>query len=505
MPKNGFLTTWTDIRLSARETRNRCGRFFYAHTVAILFVIFIASMAAVAWHLTNFSSRLIRNSSLQDLNLYSEALTEVRTLYTDVVVERIRSKGIPITHDYLSKEGAIPLPATFSMELARRIGQKKGGMKARLYSKYPFPWRRETGGPKDKFEQEALDYLQRFPDQSFHRFENYEGGLALRFATADRMRPNCVVCHNTHPDSPRRSWKVGDVRGILEVIRPLDALVAQSRVELRTTFFLFGTLGMTTLLGLILVFMRLRNMTVELEALVEERTAQALQSAKLAAVGQLAAGIAHEINNPLGIILGFAQSAVKRTKENDVLAMPLKSIEREAMRCKNLVQSLLAFSRRSGREKKQFDRFDFNETILNTLSIIETQAKLKSVEIAKELGPLEAFRGDINQLQQVLTNLCNNAIDAMPNGGKIMVRTSAAKGGRGIILEIEDNGSGIPAGIRDKIFNPFFTTKEIGKGTGLGLSLVFEIVQGHGGTIEVRSAVGSGTTFVIFFPTPRPA
>lgn len=480
-------------------------KFFYAHTTLILFVLFAASMAAVVWHLSRFSNKLISHASLQGVGFYSDALREIRTIYTSEVVERVRSQGIHVTHDYLSKQGAIPLPATFSMELGRRLGEQNGGMKARLYSDYPFPWRKKEGGPKDSFEQEALKYLRRYPDRSFHRFENDEGRPALRFATADRMRPSCVACHNSHPDSPKRDWRVGDVRGVLEVVRPLDILVAQNRAELRTTFFLFGTVGLAGALGLVLVFMRLRGVTVELEARVEERTAQALQSAKMAAVGQLAAGVAHEINNPLGIILGFAQSAVKRTQDTDVLALPLKSIEREALRCKNLVENLLIFSRQNGGNKKEFAAFDFNDAISQALGIVETQAKVKSIEIVKNTGPLSPFHGDMNQLQQVMVNLANNAMDAMPDGGRLAVRTRIEfkEGARGIVLEVEDNGSGIPEEIRSKIFNPFFTTKEVGKGTGLGLSLVYEIVRGHGGTIDARSEVGRGTTFAVFLPCPE--
>lgn len=224
-----------------------------------------------------------------------------------------------------------------------------------------------------------------------------------------------------------------------------------------------------------------------------------LQAEKMSAVGQLAAGVAHEINNPLGIILGFAQSMAKRIKADDPIALPAKSIEREALRCKNLVQELLVFSRDN---KCKVDKYDLNKILESTLSIIEAQAKVRSVEVFKELGALHPLVGDQNQMQQVIINLCSNAIDAMPMGGRLLVRTRghAAENGERIILEIEDNGSGIPKEIRDKIFNPFFTTKEVGKGTGLGLSVVYEIIQKHNGTIELRSEVGRGTTFSISLP-----
>lgn len=224
-----------------------------------------------------------------------------------------------------------------------------------------------------------------------------------------------------------------------------------------------------------------------------------IQSEKMAAVGQLAAGVAHEINNPLGIILGFAQSLARRVKADDPSSLPVKSIEREALRCKNLVQNLLTFSRDN---MFQAQEFDLNEALTNALSIIEAKARVESVEVVQEFASLPLLLGDKNQIQQVVINLCNNALDAMPHGGKIAVRTRrhAADGKSTIVLEVEDSGSGIPAEIRDKVFNPFFTTKDVGKGTGLGLSLVHEIIQKHNGRIELKSVVGRGTIFTITFP-----
>lgn len=225
-----------------------------------------------------------------------------------------------------------------------------------------------------------------------------------------------------------------------------------------------------------------------------------LQSEKMSAVGQLAAGVAHEINNPLGVILGFAQAIVRRIKPEDPFEIPLKSIEREAIRCKNLVQDLLAFSRtgKAGQEP-----VEIKEAIETSLSLVAAQARVKSVELQKELDEgLPTAHANKGQLQQIIVNLCNNAIDAMPNGGKIIVRTKKTflHGNAFIELEVEDTGAGIPSEIRSKIFDPFFTTKEVGKGTGLGLSLVYEIVQRHQGHITFDSQLGKGTKFHVLLP-----
>jgi PAS domain S-box-containing protein len=223
------------------------------------------------------------------------------------------------------------------------------------------------------------------------------------------------------------------------------------------------------------------------------------QSDKMSAVGQLAAGVAHEINNPLGVILGFAQAALRRVKAGEVLEMPLKSIEKEALRCKELVQDLLTFSRIS---KVEREPMDLNKTIEGALSLISAQARMSRVEVRKELSKdLPRLLGNPNQIQQIIVNLANNALDAMGDQGVLTVRTENLRDGplSWICLRIIDSGPGIPSEIVSRIFEPFFTTKPVGKGTGLGLSLIHEIVKKHSGTIDVKSQPGC-TEFCVKFP-----
>ena len=230
---------------------------------------------------------------------------------------------------------------------------------------------------------------------------------------------------------------------------------------------------------------------------------QLVHSEKMSAVGQLAAGIAHEINNPLGVILGFAQALVKRLRPMDPLEMPLKSIEREARRCKELVQNLLVFSRTGKSEK---EKIDVNETVQQSLSLISAQAKVRNVDLAVELDrDVPPILANSTQVQQIIINLCNNAIDSMRDGGRLTVKTVPAMRDGVPVVEIlvTDTGHGIPKEIQSKIFEPFFTTKEVGKGTGLGLSLVFEVVQKHAGCITLDSEPGKGTTFRVCLPVSK--
>ncbi|HJY82170.1 MAG TPA: response regulator [Candidatus Binatia bacterium] len=260
------------IRSAVSRAWYTCLQLLYERTVLVLTILFCAGGAGTLWHLFHLSSNLIKSAALEGTAWYSEALTEFGTLYTSEVVVRAQTDGIEVTHDYRAKKGAIPLPPTLTMELGKRIAEKGYGMQVRLYSDYPFPWRKD-GGPKDDFEQAALQYLRQHPDEPFARVEDFQGLPSLRYATADRMRASCVGCHNSHPDSPKTDWKEGEVRGVLEVIRPLDIIVAQTYEGLRGTFALMGGMAALGLSGLGLVIGRLRRTSVELEQQVENRTA----------------------------------------------------------------------------------------------------------------------------------------------------------------------------------------------------------------------------------------
>ncbi|MFA6004386.1 MAG: ATP-binding protein [Elusimicrobiota bacterium] len=232
----------------------------------------------------------------------------------------------------------------------------------------------------------------------------------------------------------------------------------------------------------------------------KELEARILQTEKLSAIGQLAAGVAHEINNPLGVILGFAEGMAKRTNLDDPKYLPVRSIVREAYRCKEIVQNLLTFSRMGQKHDATFNLVD---AVANALNLIEPQARVCSVELSRALHPEAlSIHGNSNQIQQIVINLCNNALDAMPKGGKLTVSVDRAWANNKALarIQIQDTGGGIPKYLQGKIMEPFFTTKEPGKGTGLGLSLVDEMVARHNGSVKFSSLENQGTTFVVTLP-----
>jgi serine/threonine protein kinase len=200
------------------------------------------------WYLTRLSDQLVRSAALESAAQQSDMLSEVNTSYADVVA-RAKRGNLEVTHTYAASRAAIPIPATFTIELGQQISDRsEDGLQIRMYSDYPFRSRR-NGGPKDDFEKEALARLRQTPGEPVYRFEDYKGRPSLRYATARLMEQTCVDCHNAHPDSPKKDWHVGEVRGVVEIIHPLDKDFARTSAGLHGAFILIGTIG-ASLLGL---------------------------------------------------------------------------------------------------------------------------------------------------------------------------------------------------------------------------------------------------------------
>jgi signal transduction histidine kinase len=244
--------------VKAAFARNRVRRFLFDHGVLLLTVLIVVMVVASFSYLRRLQEQLLTALPVEGTRLQLQTLEEVRALYTSEVVEVARKQGIEVTQDYHGKERAIPLPATLMIELGQRLAQSRASLQVRLYSDYPFPWRKD-GGPRDAFEREALTALRRNPTEPFFRFQDYNGQRALRYAVADRMLPACVSCHNTHPDSPKHDWKVGDVRGALEATRFITTFAVTAQEDQRRAFWLIGATGMLGFVSVGLAFAKQRR------------------------------------------------------------------------------------------------------------------------------------------------------------------------------------------------------------------------------------------------------
>jgi len=237
------------------------------------------------------------------------------------------------------------------------------------------------------------------------------------------------------------------------------------------------------------------------ERLKEQTKNHIMRSEKLAMIGGLAAGVAHEINNPLGGILIYSHLLLEDIPQDSPQKESLEKIANEATRCKEIVKGLLDFARQ--REPK-IEHGNLNETIESVLSLVEKQALFHNIIVEKNLDPdLPVIAYDKSQLQQVFMNIVLNAAEAMDGDGKLTIKTQISKDGFYGDANFTDTGHGISKENFEKLFEPFFTTKKPGEGTGLGLSISYGIVKKHNGKIEVESEVDKGTTFTIKLPIKK--
>lgn len=276
-----------------------------------------------------------------------------------------------------------------------------------------------------------------------------------------------------------------------------------------TRFYTLVLGGAGVLLIILGAFYSSRAMMRELVEMERKKAASedlAIQSSKMAALGKMAAGIAHEINNPLAVIAEKAGWIKDLLKKEDIsksvhfqeFAESVAKIEMHVNRAKKITHRLLSFGRRL---EPVTERVDVNRVVDETLEFLENEARYRNIEIRREYAPsLPAILSDSAQLQQVFLNIVNNAIDAIGKNGLITIKTEFIEAANRVAVEISDTGPGIPRHLMDKIFDPFFTTKEVGKGTGLGLSISYSIVEKLGGQLMAASEEGKGTTFTIYLP-----
>jgi len=247
---------------------------------------------------------------------------------------------------------------------------------------------------------------------------------------------------------------------------------------------------------------------VQAETRMKEMDAQLVQSDKLASLGKLAAGVAHEINNPLAVILqktGWLQDLLEeeefqKSANGEEFRTSVKKIEEHVERARKVVHNMLGYARRM---EPRLEDIDVNQTINQTVDILENFARTNNIDIQTDLaGNLPITAGDQAQLQQVILNLVNNAIDAIGKDGTVSIKSS--RDPSHITVVIADSGPGIPESMQKKIFDPFFTTKSTGKGTGLGLWISYNIIEKIGGKLSLQSREGQGAAFTITLPIVQP-
>jgi C4-dicarboxylate-specific signal transduction histidine kinase len=448
---------------SFRRRSTKPSGFFFKNGLLILAALALLVTATSFWELNSLQQELVKTLAEQGAKLQSDSLEELRSLYTSEVAEKLRESDIEITHEYLGKKGAIPLPASLTLELGRRLSGHGSDLSVRLYSNYPFPWRKD-GGPRDAFERDALASLTRDPATPVVRFEQYHGQPAIRYAVADRMRESCVACHNSNPDSPKRDWKVGDVRGVLEVTRVIEPVAATAEHNLQAVFALMAAMAALGLLAVGSIINRQRRHMHELAQEVQRREKTE-----------------RELRHNYAHLQACRDELEQRT---------IARKDGWAAAYVRMVQTAL-----------RWEATDLNVVLEESLELVGKDL-ISRAEITRDYAPLPPVDCVPSQLTQVFLNLIINALQAMDGGpGKLSLRTRADA--NEVSITVADNGCGIAATDLPHVFDPFFSTEPPRKGTGLGLPLAYGIVQAHQGHIEVESEASKGSSFCIVLPLHR--
>jgi PAS domain S-box-containing protein len=596
---------------------------------------FILGTLILAFYQTSYSKILIEDMARDDAAEQITALQAFRSLYADEVVGPFRRK---LESGPITKEGlTLPLPIVLTQNYMKALqSSSQSHSRGRVYSPYPFDPKKPDVGLKDAFAKDAWAYFTKLPEaqEPFWRLEKIQDRQFVRVARPDRMGAVCVSCHNTHPQSPKRDWKIGDLRGIVELQRPLEGSVIKASAKIRGILWmtlLFTSFGIAGLLGFAIVERRARTANQLLldqkafidanallletdlkgiihyanrkyletskyaapdligikhflfNALVDDDLAFAIQTnvsagntwretlecrakdqstywvqttvtpkyddkfrvvgcrcilmditerieasenqrllqqqlyhqSKLASIGTLAAGVGHEINNPLAIVCGNLESISQTLTRTGTLT---PKVEKHLEKCNiaidrisKIVHGLRSYSRIDADTKEAFFLCAATEETVSLVrdfygkSSIEVQMEVEESKSGPQFPLHEKFQilGNSGKIQQAIMNLLANAKDALmddprPHRTK-QIRIRLSRQGSNALIEVHDNGPGIPVEVQDKIFDAFFTTKEVGKGTGLGLSMSLSIIKDHGGTLDLRSDE-NGTCFTIQLP-----
>ncbi|MDE1460865.1 ATP-binding protein [Spartinivicinus poritis] len=479
--------------------------------VFVLIIAFITTVILITWYISSLQSQLVKSSAINSASLYSQALREFRSLYTSEVVTIAHQSGLKITHNYKEEKNAIPLPATLSILLGQRIGRHENGAKVSLYSPIPFPWRKNNIQTSSRFSQFAWQFLTQNPEQPFYRFEQVNSREVLRYATADVMHAGCVNCHNTHPDSPKKDWKLGDVRGVLEITLPVDKAIETSIQNLKGITLLLTVIGILGILAIGFVINKLRTNSLHLKQLVEERTAelatardQALDASR--AKSLFVANMSHEIRTPMNAVLGYAQILDQDDQLTNAHHEAIACILKAGNHLMEIINDILDLSKiEANAIELNIDSFSLHNLINTIAMMFKLRCQNKGLYWRLDFQGDNSLvvMGDEGKIRQVLINLIGNAVK-FTDQGEVSLKV-VCQDNNLVYFEVNDTGPGIADDSKEAIFEIFQQGNaglEKG-GTGLGLTLAKKQVEIMGGHLTFTSTPHLSTRFFFTLPLPK--
>ena len=506
-----------------------------------LTIKFIVAISAII--LLSYGFLLYQTSNLQNELVMEQARQQARILYKQILLTRqwvsdhqglflVKTAGVaenPYLHEssIRADDGTVFVkrnPAMVTRELSE-YAARSGFCWFRITSLNPV----NPENKPDDFERQAMEnFRSGLPE--FEAITDTSEGRVHRYIAPLLVQESCLTCHAEH------GYTVGDIRGALSISVPLAW--ADKTIKKNTTTIIKYSVFSIFAVALALVYLfnklvgrRIKRLSRAMENYpdhdysvsddkhllndeiggliagfndlcerldkaqkdLDKTMQQAYYSEKMASLGQLTAGIAHEINNPLGGLLNCVKTMQEEPENLELHNRYIPLLDKGLKRIEHIMRQLLNFGRKA---PLSFSKVDIDEIIRECFELLEY--RLKNIALVLDLNLAETFFIDIEALRQIIVNTALNAIQAMVQDGTLTVRTKLFHGC--ILITVQDNGTGIDPAIMNRIFDPFFTTKEVGEGTGLGLAVTYALIEQMGGTIEVESELGKGTVLTISLP-----
>lgn len=501
--------------------------------VLIIGLVLASSIGLIIAYMTDLQNDLVIGQARQQARMLHHQLILTREWVSDhkglfVVKSEAVGENPYLDQPRIQTDSGITLvkrnPAMVTRELSE-YAQKAGHGWFRVTSLRPV----NPLNVPDDFERASLKLFEKTDLDEYIKISTFRGEKTLRYIAPLKVKPTCIGCHSQH------GYAVGDIRGALSITIPIQWADAAIRKNNRTIVLfgvvsILGVTGLLTFLFNILVSARLSDLEQVMDSYpdpplpevdlpegddeigrlssrfsalctrldssrkrLDQAQEQAFYNEKMASLGQITAGIAHEVNNPLGGLLNCVKNMQDEPDNHELHARYLPLLDKGLRQIESIMRQLLNFGRN---EPLQLRKVHLDEEIRECFSLLGY--RMKNIDLMFDLHVTEPHCIDTEAVKQIIVNIGLNAVQAMPEGGTLTVTSREEISN--LVMIFKDSGTGISSEIIDRIFDPFFTTKEVGQGTGLGLAVTYALVQKMGGSISVDSKPDRGTRFTVIIP-----